>query len=392
MKQTGSNFVTKTGILLLVLLLLAAAFFQVDSLVLLLIALLILSVIAYAWTYFSLSRLDLDAEAPSAEGFPGEDLTLRASLTNRKLLPVIWLRLSAPVRSYAPVRPPEEDGTIRSFLWVMPYQTITWNMTLHAERRGVWAPAPLRIAGGDGFGLAEQERSLSPVRPFEFAVYPALVPVNTAPLRRCIQNPEVVPNGRYEDVTLLRHVRDYQDGDSARQINWRQMARTGELIVNVYEKQEVRHITFALDAEAFLYTRTIEQEGTTRLLRCIYDTEFEAAVSLLASAALDLLEHGLYVTLFLPQGRISAPNERYGRAVLYALAQLDPLAVPGALPDDAVFAGRHQDGPLFLFTRSADARIDGWLERYRAMSPHVICLAEADRTDPAVWSAERIRG
>lgn len=410
MKQTGSNLVTKAGIVLLALVLLAAAYFRVDTLVGVAAAFLMISVIAYLWAYFSLSRISLCGGQPAAEGFPGEELTIHACVKNEKLLPVIWLRLKmpeAPEGGFC-VRPLQADGTLQTFLWVMPYQEIEWEMTFQAVRRGVFAPEALRVCGGDGFGLAEQERDLRPNVPFELVVFPQIMPVDTAPLRRYVQAFETSQKGIYEDHTLLRHTRSYQYGDPVKAINWRQTARSGRTIVNLYEKQQVRHIALGIDTESFAYTQYVEKDGQKRPVRRVREAPFEEAVSVLASAAMDLLDHGLCVTLYLPQGRseptapavvrneaqkywseqirsqegerirayglhrVTAQDVRGGRALLRELSYLDPLTQKVPLPEEEMLSAAHTDGPLFLFTRCADERVLVWLEEYRHAGVHVI--------------------
>ena len=391
-KQQGSNLVTIAGIIILAVILLIAAYFKVSSLIVLLIILLLISVIAYLWSAFSLSHLEFSFSSSHTEGFPGQELKVKASLTNKKILPVIWLSLSMPEKKVKAVSAGKEDGSLRSFLWVMPYQTLSWDLKIKAKKRGYWRAEALRVSGGDGFGLSVQEKNLVIEDPVTFIVYPALVPADTSVLRRRAQELETVPHGTHEDTTLIKLVRDYQYGDNARNINWRQVARGGELSVNVYETQEMRHIALALDTESFVKTVVIEEDNIKKSVRRLNEKAFEDTVSLLASVALDLLEHDVCCTLYLEDRRICAKESAQAGEILCALAMAEPEKEELGLPGEAAFSMRHQDGPMFLFTNKADERIQAWLNTWRDLSAHVICAGKKTVSDPAVIEAREVRG
>lgn len=387
--QRGSYLATMTGIIILAVLLFIAAYFKMNGLIMLLICLLIVSVTAFLWTSLSLSRLELETGSGEVCGFPGEELSAGAALTNNKILPVLWLKLRMPDESEKILAAKSGDGTVRSLLWIMPYQTISWNLKLDAKKRGCCLIDCLRVAGGDGLGLSEREENIFLKRPAAFIVYPELVPTDCTPLLRRLQEPETVPFGTYEDTTLIKYARGYQHGDSARRINWRQVARTGSLEVNIYEKQEMRHIALALDMEAFVYMEEVSDGRETHLELSLDEEAFEDTVSLLASAAMELLEHDVCCTLIAPDGRVSAGSPGQGADILRSLAMLDPLRDAGKLPDEGDLAFRHRDGPVFLFTNECDARIKEWLERWKSLGACVICRKGA--SDDGVMAADEVR-
>lgn len=384
----GSRLATKTGIIVLAVLLLVSAYFQVRSLIILLAGLLMISVIACLWTYFSLSKIELIAKTPAAEGFPGEELTLKASITNRKILPILWLNISMPQSPSSLPVSADGDGALCSFVWIMPHQTITWDITLTAVKRGYLRLECLRVSGGDGFGLSETEKNLFFQVPADVIVFPKLINVDVSPLQRCLQELEVVPVGAYEDTTLIKYARSYMHGDSARRINWRQAARTGELEVNIYERQAMCHATLAIDIEAFIYIEEIKEEGDVRSEKRLREEEFERMISLCASAAMELARRNVCCTMILPDGRVSAANPSQGRDILRALAMLDPLKENAALPGEEDKEFRHRDGPVFLFTDVFDSRIETWLEEWRSLSARVIVTGGGSSEDPAVIRLE----
>ena len=391
-KQQGSNLVTIAGIVILAVILLIAAYFKVSSLIVLTIILLLISIIAYLWSAFALSHLEFSFSSAHTEGFPGQEMSVRASLTNKKLLPVIWLSLSMPEKKVRAVSAKTEGGNLRSFLWVMPYQTLSWDLKLKAKKRGYWRAENLRVAGGDGFGLAQQEKNLDIKNPVTFIVYPELVPADTSFLRSRAQELETVLHGTHEDTTLLKLVRDYQYGDNARNINWRQVAKSTQLIVNVYETQDMRHIALAFDTESYVKTVVIEEDNIKKSVRRLNEKAFEAAASLLASVAADLLEHGVCTTLYLEDRRICASAPAQAGEIFCALAMLDPEEEKLDLPGESAFSFRHQDGPMFLFTNKTDARIQTWLNTWRDLSACVICTGKKTLSDPAVIEEGKVRG
>lgn len=372
MKQTYSNFVTPAGLVVLAALALVAAYFGNRPLLALLSGLFLLCLAARLWAKFSLDRLELTFDSDDCRGFPGDALEFGVSLRNRKLLPVIWLDVRLPLGEDACVAPEENEA---SFLWVMPWQSLRWRERPRALRRGVCALDSVTLASGDGFGLSDMSRPYPLGTPFRLIVYPALTPVDVSRILHSLSEPEPGKDGLYTDPTLLRGVRDYRDGDSFRDINWRLLARQGKMQVNVREKLDVRRACFVLDLESFSWREELEGANGTYEVRRVYAEALERMLSLAGSCAEALSPRGVICTLALPSiaAREETPDlpaapERPARLViperretqteelLTALAEIDYRGEPTRFPVWQIAAEYHSLGQVFFFTKSPTGR------------------------------------
>jgi len=368
MKRTGSNLVTPTGLVLLALLTLVAAHIGAAGLEALLIALLILCLTAYLWARASLRSIELELEQEDLRAFPGELAEVRAHLKNAKFLPVIWLEARFPTAGAACVSPPEEPGASgdeeerelrESFLWVMPQQSIFWRQRVRAVRRGVCSIQRMDLFSGDGFGLADRRRSAELRRGFRFIVYPELRHVDVSPLLSRLSELESSRTGLYTDTTLISSIRDYRDGDSFRDINWRLLARQDKLQVNVHERMAMRRLCLMPDLGSFAYTCVRDDDGERHTVTCVHEEEMERMLSVIASLIVRLNERGVLCSLVIPSvgetpARLITPEERSSQVtqLLTAIAEIDYRGQDTLFPTAEIADGSHMLGQLFLFSLS----------------------------------------
>ena len=271
---------------------------------------------------------------------------------------MIWLTAELP-------RPPRdflhsENGYLQRFTWLLPWQTLRFENRWKAERRGVYSPSRITLSSGDGFGLSvfDKEEVLSDA-PL-FVVYPRVFPVNTTGLMYRSSDLRRDTHGWEEDITLLKSTRSYQAGDNTRHINWRMLARQGELMVNLYEKVLPRQATFLLDLKSF--TRWKEEEtsnGKITILSEFHEDNMEDMISLAASCILALDRQKINCALVIPgdskdPGRlVEASSEGHQvPELLTTLAGLNYSGQDWLLPRETVLKSAHRLGQLFILTES----------------------------------------
>jgi len=330
MKAERSNFAGVPGLIFLALLFAAAAWFQLKTAQGVLLALFFVFLTAFLWSKHALDKIDVTLPGSEMSAFPGESFRAEVSLANRKLLPLLWLTAELPLPEDPCVSAEDGGESLEaSFRWVMPQQKITYTQTAAALHRGVCSFERLTLRSGDGFGLSvseKQEQLRSPVR---FVVYPQVFPVDTVPVTRRMSELESDRRGLYTDPTLIYSIRDYQDGDSFRNINWRMLAREDRLMTNVRERLSMRRICLIPDLESYSL-RIEEKEGSE--IKEAYSVEregFEKMLSLAASLAVALSEKGVLCTLLIPAygevpESIAAPETAEGAVpeLLTALAEI----------------------------------------------------------------------
>lgn len=373
MKQPGSNFVSWLGLAFLAVLILVAAYFDMARLEGFLILVLILCLIAFLWGRLSLRKIELKSAREDVCGFPCQLLEAESELRNRKMLPLIWLDLSFPIGKKTCIDPEEEapeaggDGHsagrfLRStFLWVMPHQTISWKQQARAIHRGVCRVDTVLLHSGDGFGLSTQTGKVKLPSPLRYVVYPKVVPVDVSLILNNMSEMESAKNGFYTDRTLLENTRDYREGDSFKNINWRLLARRDELQVNVYEKLTMRRVCFVPDMFSFTHMEEINDEREKREERVTETEEMENMFSLLASIIVKLHERGVLCSLVVPAigdepERLIIPEtaETQVMELLGALAEIEYDSEETEVPVDKIAMERHKLGQIYVLSKNLE--------------------------------------
>ncbi|WP_161522297.1 DUF58 domain-containing protein [Bifidobacterium xylocopae] len=143
--------------------------------------------------------------------------------------------------------------------------------TLHAGSRGVAPLGPVFLRRGDPFGLAATVRPLTPT--IRLHVHPRTVPLPPSALGGSAEGATGGP-GRSEQGRDLHSLREYRPGDDLRRLHWAGLARTGRLLVRLYESETDETLLLHLDRRRTSYADA---------------DEFELAVSILATLGLAAL-------------------------------------------------------------------------------------------------------
>lgn len=358
-----SSLAASRGVILLCLALsLLANWAGLGSLGAFLFFLFLLGLAARVWGLAALRGVSAGVAAERALLSVGEEIALHYTVKNEKLLPLIWLELwqsippngcLTPASGFS-LRPfegaeAEAEGVPavyrRRLLFLMGYQSLTWETVWRAERRGVYRLKALGLRSGDGFGLTQGAGTSLLHRPLTLAVWPRLIPVHTAPFFRTAWQGETGRQGWIEDPTVLRGLRPYLAGDSWKKIDWRTAARQDALYTRQFEMVQPASIHFILDAASF-WGLSENQD------------ELEDMISVLASLILELDRLGVRCGLSLPgiarQITLSPDDPGITAAdLLLALSefQADPA---GSFDEEALSSLTLTAGQLWLATYSGE--------------------------------------
>ncbi len=184
--------------------------------------------------------------------------------------------------------------------------------------------------------------------------------------------------------TEFESLREYQEGDEFRAINWPATARRGSLVTNLYQVDRSQPIMLLVDAGRLMIPQI---QGLSRL-----DYVLNAAMLLATVAA----ERGDQVGLMLFGGEVKAfvPPRKGRRQVMAMLESLYDLQPEQVEPDYGRmlgwFAARHRRRSLLvLFTDLVDPEIN------RGLTAHLSALAArhlvlvVTLTDPALLALSR---
>ena len=270
-----------------------------------------------------------------------ETLHLTLRMTNKKLLPMPWVRVEDAVASRVRVRDweafqSESPGTqIVSFFTALRwYERITWHLTLECPQRGYYRIGPVTIRAGDPFGFFTDRRAL-PGEQY-LTVYPRLVTMEDLGLPpRHLLGETNVRRTVITDPTRMIGTREYRPEDPFKAIHWKASARAGTYQTKVYEPTADLQIAVFLNLDTVArYYEGVDQEHLERAI------SVSASIAQWANAekyAVGIFANGLLAQtdqmLRIPPGR---REDQYAR-ILEGLARLTPFTyvnIAGTLEEE----------------------------------------------------------
>ena len=256
--------------------------------------------LAWLWNHFVLRRVEYTRKLAAGRAFVGERVAVSVAVTNRKLLPIPWLRVDDVFPNTLTLLAHNSDGwsdhklkpsavpgwTFLSHLATLgPYERTSWTYEIDCVQRGFYFFGPTEIRSGDILGFfSQRQRRKTPGR---LIIYPRVQPL-----------PELGFPGKepFGEKKLTRHlvkdpvrivgVRDYHPKDSIKRVHWKASARAGELQVKVYEPTITQQLVMFLNVASFPQT-----------WRGIIPEHQEQAISVAASIAYHAVERRYAVGL-----------------------------------------------------------------------------------------------
>ena len=196
--------------------------------------------LSYLWARFNVSGLQVEVTRPVDRAQVGQYAEELIVVRNPSFLPRIWLEVDDP--SDLPGARP------RRVISLGGRRRTSWRARTLLTRRGVYNVGPVRVSSSDPFGLFRMSRTYGNCG--QIIVYPPFIdlPHFTVP-------PASLPGeGRFRKRTHYvtpnaAGVRDYVWGDSFSRIHWPSTARTGRLMVKMFELDPASDIWVMLDLQ-----------------------------------------------------------------------------------------------------------------------------------------------
>lgn len=193
---------------------------------------------------------DLDVERTVSETTPdlGDEVTVTVTVRNDGgFLPDIRLVDGVPDALEVEERSPRLATALRAG------KTASFSYTLTAER-GRHEFDPLTVITRDGSSALERERTLSIETTIECT--PRLADFGTLPLRAStVRRVGTVPTNEAGSGVEFHAVRDYRPGDPLSRVDWRRLARTGELSTVEFRREHAATVVAVVDAREPSHTR-----------------------------------------------------------------------------------------------------------------------------------------
>lgn len=389
-QSRNSRFVTAPGLGCLLFFALLATYFGAWTIAAFLVFLFLLCASSLLWSRSVLKRIEISVTAPQNVCYVGERLTLQLKVRNRSFLPLIWLDVILPTGQKGCLRQAEETedswflikgaqdiqtGIRERFVWLLWQQEIAWEELLQTRKRGVVEIAGAGLQAGDGFGLSARSDFYGFPAPVRLVIYPKLVPVTVQPFLKLTQEAVTESRGQTEDITILKNIRPYQPGDSVKRINWRHLAGSGRMEVNVYETVRPGCTTFLMDLASFRQKVKREgAQGTYEEMEAM-GPELEQMISLTASCLQALADQGLFVALLVPEYRdreavfcLPGKQEQNLHQCMEALAMIDYQKEEVRFPYEEFWQSVHKLGTIYICTRTDQGNPFGELAEHLGRS------------------------
>jgi uncharacterized protein (DUF58 family) len=261
-----------------------------------------------------LTGIELKLELPERI-FAGQPLLSSVEVRNDK---EFWPTMSVRVVGEGSGNEPAQILTQPVYFPLIPHKTaVRQKVQLVFPKRGVYRQNAFGLRTQFPFGLFEKTRRVD--SPIEVVVFPSVEPA--------AQTYEILPlisgemasyyRGRGHD---LHSIREYQNTDSARFVDWKQSAKTGALKVREHAREDERRLMVVFDpfigpAQSALGARADAKQAQEELA-----ARFERAVSLAASIAWHFQEIGAVMQFC--TDRISTPMAPAGEIIYDVLREL----------------------------------------------------------------------
>jgi uncharacterized protein (DUF58 family) len=312
-------------LILAVLILIVSLILQQVPLALVALLFLLTGGVSRLWNKYCLHRIEYKRRLSHNQVFFGEEIIFEIEVTNRKPLPLAWLRLEDELPERVTLLKGKATQTLDdrvTLINIFPigmYRRVKRRFPMKCDQRGLFYFGPTRIRSGDLFGFFRKEKVIEPLE--YLFVYPRLVPLEKLGIvSRQLFGDIRLKQHIFQDPVLTAGVREYLPGDSLKRIHWKSSARLGELQTKLYEP------TTTVDISIFLDVRTLKAPlwGSSYQLQ-------ELGIITAASIAEYALKAGFRVGLYVNQvtrfsrGMMTVPPSRHPDQlplILEGLAQL----------------------------------------------------------------------
>ena len=197
--------------------------------------------VSLLWNRLSLQELSYERLLPEQSVFKGEEIPLTLALSNRKPVPLAWVRLEDEVPDALEVIAGDEPENIKqnvqtlhhsaSIKW---YERLRWRYRLRCNQRGLYRIGPARIESGDPFGFFRSRRS-EPLGD-SVLVYPQVFSLEELGIPSMRPMGDALGGRRiFQDPSRPSGIREYQRGDPLKMVDWKATARSQQLQVRTYE-------------------------------------------------------------------------------------------------------------------------------------------------------------
>ena len=349
---------------------------------------LLMTGISWLWGRVSLNRVTYERILPRRRVFIGETAPLSIVLTNKKPVPLAWVRTEDSIpdavivegaRVASSVDP--NSSTLEHRTSIGWYERIRWDYSVRFRQRGYFRLGPARVDSGDIFGLFDSRKRVDTTD--AVLVYPRVVPLSDMG----------IPGGRplgevsgglkiFQDPSRPAGAREYEAGDPLGAIDWKATAKSRSLWVRTFDPSA--NVTVMLAVSVETSPQHWRGYSSVRLERAITAAASLASHCMESGYSLGLISNGVPMVTDRPAELRPSRSRPQLRAVLEALATLQPITLSPMAAHMENRMGRFPVGAtVVLVTAYFDRDLAGVLARLRARGhPAAVVYLGGDPAPP----------
>jgi uncharacterized protein (DUF58 family) len=217
------------------------------SLPLMLTSVMLLSYLVVSLFLVRVSRVVPSRKISSEKLFEDGDVSVQLSLHNKRLTRTGFLEIRDKLPKQLDVR----EGSNYLILDMRGGEKTIINYRFVAPLRGIYTIGPVSMRSQDVYALFYEEAGVEDLA--TITVFPRVEDVKdiTIKARSLKLYPGATPVKRPGPGSEFFLVRDYLPGDPFKNINWKQYASKGKLLVNEHEVEAVSDVVIILDAREY---------------------------------------------------------------------------------------------------------------------------------------------
>lgn len=226
------------------------------------------------WSILSTKNVDYSFDGEKRMGFPGEQVNLKASVSNQKLLPV-WFKLKIPVDQNLSYQNNLTEVIIEEFnlLW---FEKVNRQWIFIAKKRGCYQIGPPFLETGDLLGFFQKKIEFN--QSVEIIIYPKTISLNhlSLPFKELFGQPGV--SSPIKDPVYPLSIQDYSYRDPAKYIHWKASAHYNSIQSKTFESSFQKKTLILLDVGSYKKNR--------------HEEPFEKTLEVIASLILEFTKKG----------------------------------------------------------------------------------------------------